>query len=49
MALGSGGEFVTMPLTKHTITNVAVIKQFLPVRIEIDEIDDCKTRVEVRP
>ena len=49
MALGSGGEFVTLPLTKHTITNVAVIKQFLSVSIEIDEIDDCKTRVAIQP
>ncbi len=49
MALGSGGEFTTMPLTKHTITNVAVIKQFLAVPIDVDEVDDRKVRIQLRP
>jgi len=37
MALAGGGGFLTLPLSAHTLTNIEVIKRFLPVDISIRE------------
>jgi RNA 3'-terminal phosphate cyclase (ATP) len=38
MAMGEGGAFTTLPLTRHTTTNIDIIRQFLAVKIETREI-----------
>ena len=47
MALGGGGVFRTMALTRHALTNIEIIRQFVDVPIDvIDEARDV-VRVEV--
>ncbi len=48
LALGAGGAFVTGPLTEHTRTNIEVIRQFLPVAIEVNESANHQFRIEVK-
>ena len=47
MALGSGGSFVTGGLTRHTTTNIEVIKKFLPVEIKTTQLTEDVWKVEV--
>jgi RNA 3'-terminal phosphate cyclase (ATP) len=46
MALAGGGAFVTGPLSLHATTNVATIRRFLDVAIEVREVG--KETFEVR-
>ena len=39
MALAGGGKFRTLSPTRHTTTNIEIIKKFLDVRIEVGELD----------
>ena len=39
MAMGKGGVFRTLALSKHTRTNMALIEKFLPVKWQIRELD----------
>ena len=49
MALGGGGVFRTLALTRHALTNIEIIRQFVDVDIAvIDETRDV-VRVEVAP
>ena len=41
MTLAGSGSFTTGKLSSHAQTNMAVIRQFLPVGFTIDESDDC--------
>ncbi len=36
----SGGSFRTGPLSKHALTQIDVIRRFLPVRFQITEVAD---------
>ena len=45
LALAGGGRFTTLPLSKHTATQIAVMGKFLAVEVEITEQD--RSRVEV--
>jgi RNA 3'-terminal phosphate cyclase (ATP) len=48
LSLGAGGSFVTGPLSGHSRTNIAVIRQFIDAEINVVEIDpDRQWRVEV--
>lgn len=47
MALAGGGSFVTVPLSSHSETNVAVIKTFLPVEIKVSPCSDTAVQVEI--
>jgi RNA 3'-terminal phosphate cyclase (ATP) len=48
LSLGAGGSFVTGPLSEHSRTNIAVIRQFIDVEINVIEIDPGRQwRVEV--
>jgi RNA 3'-terminal phosphate cyclase (ATP) len=38
LALGAGGEFRTVPPSRHTETNAEVIARFLPVRFRLGEV-----------
>ncbi len=39
MALAGGGEFTTVPLTRHSETNMRVIQSFLPLEFRTAETD----------
>ncbi len=47
LALAGGGSFVTMPLTLHTITNIAVVQMFLPVKMSVREISANAVRIDI--
>lgn len=48
MAVGEGGGFSTTPLSGHSTTNIEVIRKFVDVDIEVEEITRGMTRVMVR-
>jgi RNA 3'-terminal phosphate cyclase (ATP) len=39
MALAGGGQFRTLPPTRHTLTNIEVLKEFLDVEITVTKVD----------
>jgi RNA 3'-terminal phosphate cyclase (ATP) len=47
MALAGGGKFRTLPLTRHSQTNIEVIKKFLDVKIAAAKIDRLVWDVEI--
>jgi RNA 3'-terminal phosphate cyclase (ATP) len=47
LALDEGGVFVTFPLSQHALTNIEVLKKFLPVEVKIEPASDQAVRVEV--
>ncbi|MCB1099616.1 MAG: RNA 3'-terminal phosphate cyclase [Verrucomicrobiae bacterium] len=49
IALAGAGEFLTMKPSKHTLTNAALIQQFLDVKIDISEQEDGQWKVSVSP
>lgn len=48
MALAGGGSFVTTPLTEHAVTNIEVIKRFLPIEVRTEHTGEYAVRVEVK-
>ena len=48
MSVGAGGRFLTQPPTKHTTTNNDVIRQFLPVEIELVNCENGTFIIEVK-
>lgn len=48
LALAGGGRFVTGPLTPHTVTNIEVVKSFLPVHIDVRPETDATWSLFVR-
>ena len=49
LSMAQGGCFLTGPLTDHTTTNMQVIQQFLPVRIDVKKVADRRFEVSVSP
>ena len=47
MALAGGGEFMTMPLSRHSTTNIEVLKKFLDVDVTVTKIDRLMWRVKI--
>ena len=47
MALAGGGKFRTLSPTKHTVTNIEIIKKFLDVEIKLIEYEHNKWEVEI--
>lgn len=47
MALAGGGSFVTLPLSRHTLTNLEVIEKFLAVKFKVETVSDEAVRIEV--
>ncbi len=47
MALAGGGRYRTLPPTRHTFTNMEVVKRFLDVEILAAEVERGKWEVEV--
>ena len=48
MALAGGGMLTTVPPTRHTTTNVEIIRQFLDVEVEVKPLTNRTWSVEVR-
>jgi RNA 3'-terminal phosphate cyclase (ATP) len=48
LALGDGGSFRTLPLSRHALTNAAVIREFVDARIEVIDEGRDVTRVDVK-
>ena len=48
MAVAGGGSFVAAPLSQHALTNIEVIRQFLPVEVKTTPSGDTAVRVEVK-
>lgn len=38
MSVGLGGAFTTTPLTNHSMTNIDVIRKFVDVKIDVEEV-----------
>lgn len=47
LALGNGGAFTTLPLSRHSLTNIDTIQKFLPVKIQVSEEGNRNCTVEV--
>ncbi len=47
MALAGGGKFRTLSPTRHTTTNIEVIKKFLDVEIAVREYDQNKWEIKI--
>jgi RNA 3'-terminal phosphate cyclase (ATP) len=47
MALAGGGRFRTLPPTRHTLTNIEVLKKFLDVEITVTKLDRPVWDVEI--
>ncbi|MGH9760058.1 MAG: RNA 3'-terminal phosphate cyclase, partial [Blastocatellia bacterium] len=47
LAIAGGGSFVTLPLSRHSTTNMEVIHKFLDARITASEIENRKWLVTV--
>jgi RNA 3'-terminal phosphate cyclase (ATP) len=47
MALAGGGKFRTLSPTKHTTTNIEIIKKFLDVEITASEYDQNQWEIEI--
>lgn len=48
LAIAGGGSYLTMPPTLHTQTNIEIVQRFLPVKIEMTEVERQLWRIEVR-
>ena len=47
MALAGGGKFRTLPPTRHSLTNIEVLKKFLDVAITVTKQDRLIWDVEI--
>ena len=47
MALSGGGEFRTLPLSRHATTNIEIMKHFLDVDVEVHRIDRPEWHVKI--
>ena len=47
MAMTGGGKFRTLSPSKHTTTNIEIIKKFLDVEIDINEYDQNQWEIEI--
>jgi len=48
-ALAGGGSYTTGPVSLHTMTNIEIIKKFLPVEISTQELMGGTWLIEVHP
>jgi RNA 3'-terminal phosphate cyclase (ATP) len=47
MAMSGGGSFTTLPLTRHSSTNINIIRRFLPVTVDVTREDAHRCRVQI--
>jgi RNA 3'-terminal phosphate cyclase (ATP) len=48
MALARGGSFTTVPPSRHTTTNIEIIRKFLDVEIRAEQLTNRSWRIEVK-
>ena len=48
MALGQGGKFLTLPPSLHTKTNAEIIRKFLEIEIEMNNLENGTFIIEVK-
>jgi RNA 3'-terminal phosphate cyclase (ATP) len=48
LALADGGSYLTGPLSLHTTTNIEVIKKFLAVEIQVEDVGGEMRKIEVQ-
>ena len=48
MALARGGSFTTVPPSRHTTTNIEIIRKFLDVEIGAEQMTNRSWRIELR-
>jgi RNA 3'-terminal phosphate cyclase (ATP) len=48
MALARGGSFTTVPPSRHTTTNIEIIRKFLDVKIGAEQITNRSWRIELK-
>ncbi|MBR6374320.1 MAG: hypothetical protein IKS20_14165, partial [Victivallales bacterium] len=48
MALGQGGRYLTMPPSLHTETNAEIIRKFLNVEMQMDNLNNGTYMIEVK-
>ncbi|MCG8687576.1 MAG: RNA 3'-terminal phosphate cyclase [Desulfobacterales bacterium] len=46
-AMAGAGKFITQPPSRHTMTNIEVVKQFLDLNINCTEIDDRRWQITI--
>ncbi len=46
LALAGGGSFVTLPLTRHALTNLEIIRAFIDIEVAVQPLDDQRHFVE---
>ena len=47
MALAGGGSFTTLPPSRHTMTNIEIIKKFLDIEIIAEQMAHRVWKIEV--
>ena len=47
LALGDGGTFATLPLSRHALTNAEVIREFVNCRVDVTNEGRDVVRVDV--
>lgn len=47
MAIAKGGKFTTMPLSRHTVTNIEIVKKFIDMDISIRKLSKNMYEVEI--
>lgn len=48
MALAGGGKFRTLPPTRHSLTNIEVLKKFLDIEVTVTRIERPVWEIEIR-
>jgi RNA 3'-terminal phosphate cyclase (ATP) len=48
MAIGGGGSFTTVPPSRHTTTNIEIIRKFLDAEIRTEQMTNRSWRIEVK-
>lgn len=48
LAMAGGGEFVTLPLSRHSTTQIELLEQLMDVKVEVHELRKDARRVVVR-
>lgn len=47
LALAGGGSYITLPPSRHTLTNIDVLKQFMDINIACEALDENRWRIQL--
>jgi RNA 3'-terminal phosphate cyclase (ATP) len=48
MALARGGSFTSVPPSRHTTTNIEIIRKFLDLEIDAEQMTNRSWKIEVK-